>query len=69
MTPGQIDNLGSIIDAAANYEALSAMPPPVACQGMGHGLRDLAHRLRALYVELAGNDPWEGDPTFPKTPD
>lgn len=68
MKPEQIETLGSIIEEAINYEALGAMPAKLAQDGMRHGLASIAHRLREIYVEVAGDDPWDGNPTFPAKP-
>jgi len=66
MTPEQIERLGLLADKAANCEAFADMrktgaPLPMIVDGMVSITGDLKTELRALYVEIAGNDPWEGD--------
>lgn len=65
MDKNEIDALGSVVDSAVNYHALTALPIAIAQRGVKLGLADIAWRLRDLYVKVAGTDPWDGDPTFP----
>jgi len=61
ITHEQLDKLGRLADIANNLAAASQLPvpPAVHIEGMRQGLIDIDKALRALYVEISGDDPWE----------
>ena len=56
----QLDKLGRLADSADNYLALNELPMPdsIKVDGMKTGLAELSEELKALYVELSGENPW-----------
>jgi hypothetical protein len=60
----QIERLGQLADEADNLIAASklAMPPAFHVDQLRKGLRKLSEQIKALVVEIGGEDPWEGQP-------
>jgi len=61
VTEQQLRNLGAMADQADSYLALvdAPMPDSLRVDAMKAGLRELSEELKALYVELAGENPWQ----------
>ena len=61
MNQQQLRNLGAMADQADSYLALVDAPMPKSLQvdAMKAGLRELSQELKALYVELSGENPWQ----------
>jgi hypothetical protein len=62
ITDEQLEELGRLADQANNLAAASQLPLPAA-QHVVHlrnGLLSIDQALRKLYVEISGDDPWEG---------
>lgn len=57
----EIDRIGRLVDAADNYLALEKLNMPIEMKldAFKTGLRELSRDLKALYVELADENPWE----------
>ena len=57
----EIDRIGRLADAADNYLALEKLNMPIGMKldAFKTGLRELSRDLKALYVELADENPWE----------
>jgi len=53
--------IGELADKAENFMQYqnAAMPPHIKLDAMWHGLKELEVELKLLYIELAGNDPWD----------
>ena len=61
MMVDEIDRIGRLVDTADNYLALDKLNMPIEMKldAFKTGLRELSRDLKALYVELAGENPWE----------
>lgn len=70
MNAAQLEALGQIVESAANYEALTMLPMPTEVHfgALLDGMRKLRDEARRLYVEVSGDDPWDGHPSFPPLP-
>ena len=57
----EIDRIGRLADVADNYLALEKLNMPIEMKldAFKTGLRELSRDIKALYVELAGENPWE----------
>ena len=64
ITPEQLEELGRLADMANNLAAASQLPvsPVIHIAGMRQGLIDIDRALKALYIEITGDDPWEDGP-------
>lgn len=61
ITPEQLEELGRLVDQANNLAAASQLrvSPQIHIEGMRAGLLSIEKALRKLYIEIAGEDPWE----------
>jgi hypothetical protein len=52
--------IGTLADRTENFMQWqnAAIPPQIKLDAMWHGLKELEVELKLLYIELAGNDPW-----------
>lgn len=60
ITAEQLEELGRVVDLANNLVAASQLKvnPHIHIEGMRGGLLSIEEALRALYVEISGEDPW-----------
>lgn len=60
-TLDQIEELGSIADACDNVVALQNIPIPVAVRldSMKAQLQSTSAKIKLLYIQLTGNNPWK----------
>lgn len=61
-TYAQMEVLGQLADKMEDYIAGTVLPmaPAFHIEAMKGCLRDAAKDLRTFYVEIVGEDPWEG---------
>jgi hypothetical protein len=61
----QLQQIGRLADKCDDYAAASRlpMPAPFHVAQLRAGLEDLSRELRALYVAIAGRDPWKEEET------
>lgn len=61
ITPDQLDRLGRTSDKADNFTHAVKLPLPDSLhkQQLAEGMQKIRDELRALYVEVSGENPWE----------
>ena len=59
---GLLTAIGSLADKADNFvhAAQIPVPPAIHVEALSGGMTDIRDELRKLYVELSGDNPWEG---------
>lgn len=64
ITGAQLEQLGRLADQADNLIGASRlpMPPGFHVEQLRSGLGDIVAALRAMYVQIASDDPWEVTP-------
>ena len=58
----QLQTLGMLVDKAENYLAWATNPMSPAdlkIDAMKTGLTEISEELKELYIELAGDNPWQ----------
>lgn len=66
----RLEEIGAIADSAANYHAASKLrlPPQMHATQLALGMAELRDRLRKLYCQLTGQNPWEDEPSEIRRP-
>lgn len=61
LTADQLDRLGKLADTCDNLSAATGlpMPPQFHVDTLKSSLTTLGSRIKALYVEVSGENPWE----------
>ena len=61
ITDEQLEKLGKLIDRIDNvtHAGMIPMPDKLRLQAIGEFLPELHSELKSLYVEIAGDDPWD----------
>lgn len=65
ITDDQLNTLGEFADELDNLHGATqlAMPPAYHLKQLQRALPELSARIKALVVEISGNDPWHGELT------
>jgi len=61
ISESQLDEFGQIADTANNLYAAATLPGMSAefhKEQLQNGMKEIARRIRGLYIEVAGDDPW-----------
>ena len=65
MTDQQLNEFGMLIDkvvSARTYSSTRILPANICLDAIDSILREVSSEARELYIEIAGNDPWEDHP-------
>jgi hypothetical protein len=59
-----LDQIAELAERCANLHAATTLPlrPEMHLEALTPALKDIATQLRAIYVAVAGENPWEGAP-------
>jgi hypothetical protein len=60
-----LDTIANLAERCANLHAATSLPlrPELHLEAIAPALQEMAAQLRAIYVEVSGEDPWEDEPT------
>ncbi len=63
ITNDQIEQIGQLVDELDNIHGATqlAMPPKFHLQQLQRALPELSAKLKALVVEISGENPWSDD--------
>jgi len=65
MNEEQMNRFGMLIDkvvSARTYSSTGMLPPSICLEAIDSILREVSGEARELYIEIAGEDPWENHP-------
>lgn len=61
MWTDNVEEIGRLADTADNYIAATSLPLPASfhVEQLKAGLKDISARLKQIYVNVTGENPWE----------